>query len=93
LSVIIGSFGLIFFIGIAFFIVSQISKMNSKYAETPTFNEYKASNPKLVTGGEVTCFQCDGTQIYIRNAGAKSGKVLNYHVCRTCGTNLYRSES
>jgi len=60
----------------------------------PTFDQYQAQYPNLVNDGHVTCRQCGGGSIYLRFAGLSfSGVVTNVHVCRACGTNLYRSIS
>jgi hypothetical protein len=82
------------FIGaIFFFIISQLIKGHNKYKSTPTFDEYRNANPNLVDSGKVTCSACGGNQIYVRLVGNIGVKQLNFHVCRTCGSNLYRSES
>jgi hypothetical protein len=84
---------LLFIGAIFFFIISHLTKGREKYKSTPTFDEYRNANPNLVNSGKVTCSVCGGNQIYVRLVGNIGVKQLNFHVCRTCGSNLYRSES
>ena len=81
------------FFALVFFIFSQITKGFRKYKSTPTFAEYSSANPHLVESGKVICSTCGGNQIYVRLVGNVGVKQLNFHVCKTCGSNLYRSES
>lgn len=64
-----------------------------KYKAIATFECYKKLYPQLVHAHGIECFRCGGRQIYIRQVGNIGSKVLNLHVCKTCGKNLYRSES
>lgn len=56
-----------------------------------SFEDYKREHAANVSAGRVTCFQCGGNSLYLRNRGRGFGRVLNSHVCRQCGTELYRS--
>ena len=50
---------------------------------------YKESNPDHVKGNRVTCNQCGGNRLFIRNLGGRM--YLRVHGCVTCGANLYYS--
>ena len=63
------------------------------YGATDTFEDYRAKHPDAVHKGRVHCYQCGGGSIYLRRAGNVPGRVFNTHVCRQCGTTLYRSSS
>jgi hypothetical protein len=82
------------FIGfVIWLIVSQLRGGFKKYNSMPTFTEYRNTHPNLVDNGRVICRECAGSQIYVRHVGNVGSKLLNFHVCRTCGTALYRSEA
>jgi len=81
------------FILIFGFVFYKNSKFKIKMSALPTFKEYKANNPELVNNGNVICIECGGAHVYIRISSVQQGKILNTHVCKTCGTNLYRSLS
>lgn len=61
------------------------------FANGRSFEDYKREHSANVAGGRVSCFHCGSNSIYLRNAGGGFGRVLNSHVCRQCGTELYRS--
>lgn len=76
------------------FVIGVLIVAYLRRQSVPTFDQYQAQHPNLVNNGRVTCRQCGGGSIYLRVAGRSfSGVVTNVHVCRTCGTNLYRSTS
>jgi hypothetical protein len=54
---------------------------------------YTAANPSCVRGGNVTCRSCGASNIYLRRRGNGFLYILNSHVCRQCGTELYRSKT
>jgi hypothetical protein len=55
--------------------------------------EYKTANPNCARGSNVTCHSCGAANIYLRRNGGGFGYILNSHVCRQCGTELYRSKT
>lgn len=82
---------LIVIITIAVFLI--IVKTIRNYQTIPTFDQYKTAHPGLVVKGKVTCVHCGGNQLYLKQAGNLGTRILNLHICRTCGTSLYRSET
>jgi hypothetical protein len=58
-----------------------------------TFEDYKRKYPECFKHGRVTCSACGGTSIYLRKVGEGLGFIINAHVCRQCGTDLYRTPS
>ena len=74
--------------GIIFFVFFMVYK---RYKSIPTLSEYKTLNPNLVNHGQVTCVHCSATNIYLRAIGSIGTKIFNVHVCKTCGSELYRS--
>jgi DNA-directed RNA polymerase subunit RPC12/RpoP len=63
-----------------------------KYQDTPTFIEYKRLNATLIDDGKVACIYCGGNHIFLKQVGKTPKSILNLHVCKTCGSTLYRSE-
>lgn len=57
------------------------------------FSDYKEAHSANVRGGKVTCCSCGSDSIYLRRLGTGFGSVLNSHVCRQCGSELYRSKT
>lgn len=58
-----------------------------------TFDDYKNNHGANVKNGRVTCYSCGSSSIYLRRAGNSLINILNSHVCRQCGTELYRSKT
>lgn len=75
------------------FIIANLFRGYGKYKAIPTFDEYRASNSSLVCDGKVQCRNCSGTNIFLKNVGNTNNHLLNFHICKSCGTTLYRSES
>jgi hypothetical protein len=74
-------------------IVFSNLKVSGKLNRLPTFDGYRQANPGLVGDGKVQCSSCGGAQIFVRREGSLLSGVVNLHVCRVCGTNLYRSKT
>jgi hypothetical protein len=81
----------IFILTIIFFIVYSLYKSTKGYKSLSTFDEYKENHPKLVSNGKVSCSSCGGRDIFVRKIGHTPTKILNIHMCRSCGKSLYRS--
>lgn len=65
----------------------------STFTSGKSFDDYKSRNPDCVKNGKVTCKNCGANDMFLRVAGGGPGVVLNSHVCRQCGTELYRSKT
>jgi hypothetical protein len=58
-----------------------------------TFAEYKSHHPNAFQDGKVKCYNCDSDDILLRPLGSSLFSIRNSHICRQCGTELYRSKS
>ena len=74
---------------IGFFIFKGLGKHTS----LPTFDGYQAAHPELVKDGKISCFKCSGNDVAIRQIGKTPTSLLNHHICKTCGTTLFRSST
>jgi DNA-directed RNA polymerase subunit RPC12/RpoP len=83
---------LLFIFMIIYFFYRTFKGGIEKYQDTPTFVEYKRLNPTLIDDGQVTCVHCGGKHIFLKQVGKTPKSILNFHVCKTCGSTLYRSE-
>ena len=72
---------------IGFFFIKGLKK----HASTPTFDEYRSKNSELVKDGKIFCHKCSGTDIFVKEVGKTPVSLLNHHICKTCGTTLFRS--
>jgi hypothetical protein len=64
-----------------------------KFEKISTIEDYKQRNPDCVKNRRVSCNSCGGNSVYLRVIGQRIGHVLNAHVCRQCGAELYRSRT
>jgi hypothetical protein len=76
----------IVFIVIGFFIFRGLKKHYS----IPTFDDYCNAHSELVKDGKITCYKCSGNDIFVKPVG---NSLLNHHLCKTCGTTLFRSST
>jgi len=96
-SLLVFAFIGIFFVAIGFFVVIPIiigvalKGSLKKVAAIPTFDEYSRANPHLVNNGRVSCVKCNGSSIFLQRVATMPTSIISHHVCRTCGTALYRS--
>ena len=58
-----------------------------------SFEDYKKEHPGHVQNGKVKCYKCGANAVFVRRVGNGLATILNSHVCRHCGTELYRSET
>lgn len=56
-----------------------------------SLDDYKRRHPECVKNGRVRCYRCGSASIYLYRWGYGPGWITNLHLCRQCGTNLYRS--
>lgn len=77
------------FVLIAFFLIRGFSK----HVSTPTFDDYRSCHPELVGDGKITCYKCSGNDIFVKGVGHTPTSMLNHHMCKTCGTTLFRSST
>lgn len=92
-GVIFGIVFVSFVVGMLYVIFSSRKKASLELESTQTFAEYVATYPHTRAKNKVACFECDGTNIYLQKIGYHDGKIINYHICKTCGTKLYKSVS
>lgn len=78
--------------GIAVILVI-VAIMSFKKGSHLTFEGYKQLHPSHIRNGRVSCYSCGGAGVTIRRIGNGLGYILNSHVCRQCGTELYRSKT
>ena len=59
----------------------------------PTFEDYRRRYPQFVSlKGGVRCFKCNSSNVYLWwFYGPGAGWGPKKHICRGCGTDLYRS--
>lgn len=74
-------------------IIYQATSGIRKYKRIPTFQDYKDKHPDSVTPNGVKCSQCGGHQIFVQKAGHMNSTILNLHLCKQCGSTLYRSST
>lgn len=66
-------------------------RLYTKLRALPTFDEYRRRYPQSVSGG-VRCNKCNGSNIYLWwFFGPSYGVGPKKHICRACGSDLYRS--
>ena len=60
-----------------------------------TLDGYLKRHPDARRNGRLHCHNCDGNSLHVRGLGRTfwSKDVINAHICRQCGTVLYRSVS
>ena len=83
---------LIFLVGVGV-IGYFIFKGLKKHSSLPTFDDYRSAHPELVKDGKISCYKCEGSDVSIRQIGKTPTSILNHHVCKTCGTTLFRSST
>jgi hypothetical protein len=84
-----GLIGLVMFVGISFLIWRSASAWRRRHYSLPTLDQYLAAHPDChPQPGKVLCHACRSSSLYLRFENSWGAKV---HMCRTCGTSLYRS--
>lgn len=56
-----------------------------------SIEDYLERHPKTLRHGRVHCYRCGSGSIYLRPVGSGGRTVINAHICRQCGTKLYKS--
>lgn len=84
---------LLFFSLIVGFLIFDFIRGIRKHKFIETFDKYQLLHPDLIKDGIVYCYKCNCKDIYIQNVGYTTSSMLNKHLCRTCGTTLYRSKT
>jgi hypothetical protein len=85
-----GLVGWVMFIGIAFWIWRSASAWRRRHYGLPMLDQYLAAHPDChPQPGKVLCHACRSSSLYLRFENSWGAKV---HMCRTCGTSLYRSD-
>lgn len=76
------------FLAVAYGVYSSVRKLKS----VPSFAEYRENNPEAFKEGKVQCNQCSGWDIFLKEVGRAGSSIINFHVCKSCGSTLYRSK-
>lgn len=80
-----------FMVPVVFLIVSfLLFRRYKKHTSLPTFDDYRSSHSELVKDGKITCYKCSGNDIFVKTVGGTPISLLNHHMCKTCGTTLFR---
>lgn len=79
------------FIFVGLKVADGLSKI-STFTDGKSYEDYKEEHPDFVRKGKIFCYHCDTHDIYLNKAGHTPSSQLNSHVCRNCGTELYRSK-
>ncbi len=82
---------LLFIVAVVYLFFRMFRGAKNKYANIPTFLEYKEDNPECIKDRKVSCLHCGGNNIFLKQVGKTPKTILNVHVCKTCGETLYRS--
>lgn len=78
--------GLVVIGGSLFYFMTTFTKGRS-------FEDYAKEYPGHIQNGKVKCYKCGANAVFVRRVGNSLTAILNSHVCRHCGTELYRSET
>ena len=81
--------GVIIALGLATIMIHAFATFDKDF----TLQDYLREHPDCKVSGGVKCCHCGGRGVYLRTVGRGIGAVLNSHVCRTCGRELYRSRT
>lgn len=87
------SFGVVFFLFVVGLSLLWWLLRYSRLHSLPTFDDYKRRYPQHVSPkGGVRCFKCNSSNVYLWwFFGPGAGGGPKKHICRGCGTDLYRS--
>lgn len=80
---------LLLFSPVIFYLINR----DKNEGKTPTFDGYTKQYPGLLRNGRVKCKKCGSDSIYIQKCSDILSTMQNEHICRTCGTTLYRSRT
>lgn len=64
-----------------------------KISNGRSFEDYKEKYPDCFTDGKISCFNCGSQNIFLQKIGHTPTSVLNSHICKQCGSELYRSKA
>jgi len=88
MEIVIILLGIAAFIGFMFFRLK--SKINN-FTNGKTYEDYKNDYPGFIKEGKAYCHKCNTHEIFVKQVGSTPQSILNSHICRNCGTELYRS--
>jgi len=74
---------------VAFILISILKPL--EIPEEKTLEAYKHKNPDSVRNGKVSCSKCGGSNIWMKQVSRSPRGVVHSHLCRQCGSELYRS--
>lgn len=55
------------------------------------YSDYISKYPQCNKGGKTSCYNCGSDNIFLRKIGETPTGIINSHVCKNCGTALFRS--
>ena len=88
--------GLLFVLAVIGFIVYMAFKTLSQiknFTIGKTHEDYKINYPDSIREGKVYCYNCNTHDIFMKQVGSTPKSALNSHICRNCGTELFRSKT
>jgi len=62
-----------------------------KISSDKTLEAYQNKYPNNNKNGKVTCYQCSTSDIWMKPRRGTPSGVIHAHLCKQCGTELYRS--
>ncbi|AOO64793.1 hypothetical protein [Sulfurospirillum halorespirans] len=88
--------GVIVLIGVIALLIIVMNRFYTKQiehmADECTLKEYEQRYPHLVRHGKVYCYHCNTSNIYMKQIAFTYHYLIHSHICRHCGTELYRSK-
>ncbi|ERP98968.1 hypothetical protein Q666_16840 [Marinobacter sp. ES-1] len=70
----------------------QIEETGRDFLKGNTIDDYRKAHPESFEGKEFkACHNCGDRSIWVKQMGITRYGIHNQHICRTCGTALWRS--
>jgi hypothetical protein len=71
----------------------EIDKWGHDFLVNKSLGDYRSNNPRSFdkNGKFVSCGACGGSQIWVKRLGSTRHGIHNSHICKQCGTELWRS--
>lgn len=70
----------------------DIEEFGKNFLNKKTITDYRLSHPESFEGKKFkACHNCGDRSIWVKQMGTTRYGIHNQHICRTCGTALWRS--
>jgi hypothetical protein len=70
----------------------EIEDFGRTFLDGQSFGDYKLAHPSCFDGSKFKgCHNCGANSVWIKAVGNTKYGIHNQHICRTCGTALWRS--